>query len=159
MTLALLSIAAAPTDRIVYRKILQNQARQVADAWFRCLLEQRPRMASKFVVPVVFADESSASGGGARKQANPNPFVKTPVVLISGDGTARQVRFYEPVSQSREGKTEMVELMYAVTFDDAGQRKSFFVNVTLCRKTFTSGETDWRVYQTVSGVQPKGWAN
>jgi hypothetical protein len=158
LTIALLSVAAAPTDWFVYRQIVQDQAKQVADAWFRCLLENRPRTAGKLVGPMQSSsDDSTASGGATGKRADADRFTKTPVArTLLAMGPRARVRFYQPVTQSRDGIRDFVELMYAVTYDDAGERKSFFVSVQLCRTTYPSGAADWRIVQTANRFQPQG---
>ena len=60
------------------------------------------------------------------------------------------------MTHSKEGYTDTVELLYEVSFDDAGERKSVFVTVQLRRGRLSSGGFDWRIMQTTSGVHPEG---
>jgi hypothetical protein len=155
LTLALLSLAAAPTDRIAYRRIVQHQATQVADTWFRFLQQERPQAAAAMVDLPPVSSRPPAPGQDAAQPVEVDRFAMTPVAkVLLQMGPRAQVRFFRPVAQERQGHVNTVDLMYAVTYDDAGERKSFFVIVKLQRRELSSGEFEWRVTQTVGGARP-----
>ena len=54
------------------------------------------------------------------------------------------VRFYETVDQSHDDNDDVVELLYAVTYEEEGERKSFFVDVEALRMKLADGSADWR---------------
>ena len=51
----------------------------------------------------------------------------------------------------------MVEQLYAVTYEEEGERKSFFVAVQMSRTKLADGTADWRIAQANGGVKPEGW--
>ena len=67
------------------------------------------------------------------------------------------VRFYETVGQSHDDNDDVVELLYAVTYEEEGERKSFFVAVRALRTKLADGSAGWRILQTGGGVKPEGW--
>ena len=85
-------------------------------------------------------------------------YVKVPLVrTLAALGTKARVRFYETVDQSATGQDEVVEQLFAVTYEEEGERKSFFVDVQMVRMKLSDGTADWRIIQTSGPVKPAGW--
>ena len=47
--------------------------------------------------------------------------------------------------------------LYAVTSEEDGARKSFFVSVRMSRPKLSNGKSGWRIVGAEGGVLPKGW--
>jgi hypothetical protein len=150
LTLAMLSIAAAPTDYFVYRRIVRNQARQVADAWLSYLVKGQPQLAGKLLdSPPAPRQPRAAAGGAPAPPVEADRFSRTPVARTMLElGPRAEVQFRTTITQSRQGNTDTVELLYTVIHEEKGERRGFFVTVHLQRTKHSSGNYDWRVVQT-----------
>ena len=83
-------------------------------------------------------------------------YVKIPLVrTLLALGPKAQVRFYETVGQTHENNDDMVEQLYAVTYEEEGEKKSFFVAVEMLRQKLATGEAAWRILQA-DGRRPAG---
>ena len=51
LSLSLLFVVAAPTDWLVYRRIVRNEARQFSTLWFRYLTHDEPQKAHQLTLP------------------------------------------------------------------------------------------------------------
>lgn len=69
------------------------------------------------------------------------PLVRT---LLALDAKA-QVRYYSTVAERQASGEEVLWLVYAVTFDDAGKKKTFFVGLQLQRHKLDDGQANWQV--------------
>ena len=71
-------------------------------------------------------------------------------------GDQAHVRYYDTESRYRAQGDGVVEQVYAVTYQEAGQRKSFFVRLTLRRHHVAStGRAYWQVENHEVGIRPK----
>ena len=82
-----------------------------------------------------------------------SPLVRTLLAL----GPKAQVGFYRTVGQSHNNDRDEVDQLYAVTYEEDGERKSFFVSVHLQRTKLSDGAASWRIISTQGGVRPEGW--
>ena len=80
-----------------------------------------------------------------------------PVRTLLALGPRAVVRFYETVSQWHGGNDDLVESLFAVTYEEGGEKKSFFVDVQAYRRKLADGSAGWRILQTKGGVKPEGW--
>ena len=72
-------------------------------------------------------------------------------------GPKAQVRFYQTADADREDDNDLVNQFYAVTYEEEGERKSFFVLVRMMRQKLGSGQAGWRILAAEGGVRPEGW--
>ena len=70
-------------------------------------------------------------------------------------GPKAQVRFYQTAAQARDNDNDQVDQVYAVTYEEGSERKSFFVLVRMSRLKLRSGGAD--IMQTEGGYRPPGW--
>jgi hypothetical protein len=163
LTLSLLLLAAAPTDWLLYRGLIRREAQQFSALWFRYLLHDEPQKAHQLTTRPQFREALDARlwavyRNSPELRGDLENYVKRPLVrTLLALGPRAQVRYYDTIGQSHEGGREFVEQAYAVTYEEEGQRKSFFVVVRLARMKFVSGEAGWRILQTEAGVRPEGW--
>ena len=164
LVLSTIFLAAAPTDWLVYRKVVRDEARQFADLWFQYLLADQPQMAHQLTVAAQIRQPMNDSLWGVYRN-NPKlrqqlegyvgqPLVRTLLAL----GPKAQVRFYQTAGQAHgDADNDAVELLYAVSYDEGGERKSFFVGVDAARMKLATGGAGWRVTNASGGVRPEGW--
>jgi hypothetical protein len=72
-------------------------------------------------------------------------------------GPRAQVRFYQTGDQTHTDDVDLVDQWYAVTYEEKGERKSFFVLVRMMRQKLSGGKAGWRIMQTEGGGRPTGW--
>jgi hypothetical protein len=163
LALSLLFVVAAPTDWLVYRRIVRNEARQFCTLWFRYLTHGEPQKAHQLtVLPQMRQplDENlwSFYGNNARSRKTLEGYVQLPLVrTLLALGPRAWVRFYETANQGHGGNDDVVESVFAVTYEENGERKSFFVDIQAYRTELADGSAEWRILQAGGGVKPAGW--
>ena len=159
-TLSLLFAAMAPTDWFVYRWMVRSEARQFSALWFKCLTGDEPQKAYQLTLapPSRRALDDRLWDfyrGAPRLREALEGYVQQPLVrTLLALGPRAQVRFNQTTKQTREKGNDQVEQLYAVTYEEEGQRKSFFVCVVMERLKLDNGDADWRVVQTDGSVRP-----
>jgi hypothetical protein len=162
VSLSLLLMVAAPTDWLVYRRVVRDEARQFCTLWLRYLTHDEPQKAHHLTISPMARQPLDGDLWGfyrndARARTSLEGYVKLPLVrTLLALGPRAMVRFYETAGQSQDGDTDVVELVYAVTYEEEGERKSFFVGVQAMRMELADGSAGWRILQ--AGVaRPEGW--
>jgi hypothetical protein len=164
LSLSLLFAAAAPADVLVYRSIVRDEARQFSSLWFRYVTRGEPEKAFQLTLPPQTRQPLNDDLWGYYRN-NPKAsqglegYVKMPLVrtLLALGPSRAVVRFYDIANQVHEDDEDLVELLYAVTYEEDGEKKSFFVAVQALRRP-VDGSADWRIYQVGGGVKPEGWS-
>lgn len=163
MTLALLFAVAAPTEWLVYRAWARGEARQIAELWFQYILQNEPHKAHQLTFP---PQHRQPFDGRLWDFYRNNPRMREGLQSYTAHPTARalltlgpkaRVRFYDTTAQTRSDQEDFVEQLYAVTYEEDGERKSFFVAVKLLRPKPAEGRTGWRIVSAEGGVLPEGW--
>jgi hypothetical protein len=163
LALSLLFLVAAPTDWLVYRRIVRNEAQQFSMLWFRYLTHGAPQKAHQLTVPPQSRQPLGENlwsfyGKNARMRKTLEGYVELPLVrTLLALGPRAMVRFYETAGQSHGGNDDVVESVFAVTYEDEGEKKSFFVNVQAYRTELADGSAGWRILNAGGGVKPEGW--
>jgi hypothetical protein len=81
------------------------------------------------------------------------PTIRTLLAL----GEKAQVRYYKTTFGPRRGDRENLQQLFAVTYNDAGKKKTFFVDVRLEHSTpGNAGRAAWRVTGFEGGVDVTG---
>ncbi|MEN6407818.1 MAG: hypothetical protein ABFC77_15285 [Thermoguttaceae bacterium] len=163
IVLSLLFLAAAPTEWLVYRKAVRDEARVFSAAWFKYLAQNEPQKATQFVSPLQKRQPLNdqlwqyyRTHPLAREELQnyvQQPLIRTLLAL----GPKAETRFYQTASQARWNTADQVDQLYAVTYEDDGEKKSFFVNVKMVRAPQADGHVEWQIMQTEGGVRPEGW--
>jgi hypothetical protein len=164
LSLSLLFAAAAPTDWLVYRHAVRQEARQFSALWFRYLVHDEPQKALQLTVPPQ-SRQPIGEGLWAFYRSTPKArqtlegYVKTPLVrALLALGPRADARFYESTDQAHDDNNDLVSMLYAVTYEGGeGEKQSFFVNVQALRTKLADGSADWRILQTTGPVKPEGW--
>jgi len=153
-----LCFAAAAADRCYYRFRLRQEARQFAAMWFELLAAGRPERAFQLTV-----DEKNRQPLDDRlwEYYRNNPVERTkldhyvapakqgdkpqPVRTLLALGPSATVRYLSAPLQDYDAGLDVVNLRYAVTFDDAGAKKTFVLIVQLMRRKGDDGHAFWRI--------------
>jgi hypothetical protein len=166
LVVAVLCGTAALADFYVYRWLVRREARQFAEAWFGFLAHGEPHKAHQLTLPPAERwplDENlwTFYREGPKWQeklddyiapAKPGEPPRLVHTLLELDDRA-EVRYRETIYEQPLGEMLRVGQVYAVTHDDDGQKKTFFVAVDLERRRLPDGRWNWRLTATkaVSG--------
>jgi hypothetical protein len=163
LVFSLLFLTAAPTHWCVYRRLIRSEARQFCDQWFKYLAQDEPQKAYQLLVEPQERPplddrlwDYYRSHPATRKSLErnvTNPMIRTLLAL----GPGARVRFCQAEGQRREKDADAIRLWYAVTYEETGERKSFFVHLELTPSKQPSGTADWRVLRLGGGARPEGW--
>lgn len=144
------------------RYLLRRQARQFATVWFDALRGQQPQVAHQLTQrPKIRRPLDAAlwefyrTGPDRREQLEEytaQPLVHT--LLALGEGA--RVRYCGTRAVGRYASGFSVFQIFAVTFDQAGRRTTFFVGVD-ARRTAPddSGKADWYLAGAKGGIDPE----
>lgn len=160
---------AAPAHWLTYRELLRREARQFAMAWFDFLREDQPQKAFQLTRHPNYRQPLDDSlwdyyrshehvrrelekyvAPKGRYDTGPR-LVRTLLAL----GPKAQVRYFSTDGQMRLGGVDVVHQTYVVTYDDAGQRKTFFVGLELKRFLIQPDmHASWQLATAKGGVRP-----
>ncbi len=164
LSLALFCLAAAPVRTLVFYHMIDREARCFAMQWFEQLRENQPHRAHQFTAAPenrLPLDEglwdSYLSNEMSRK--NLDSFVNRPVVRqLLALGRKALVRYYDTESFWHEKGLDWVKQIFAITYEDQGEKKTFFVAVYLARHVIgASGNAEWEISNVVGGVRPAAY--
>jgi len=157
--------AVAMTDWYTYSELINREARQFAALWFDSLRDHEPQKAHQLTRPASTRrpfDEKlwDLYFDGSEPREDLKAYLERPEVRTLLDlGNKAQVRYYASPSQSQEGGSDSISLVYAVTYPEAKQKKTFFLNLVLQRDHLDSPpHAEWRIVSTEGGVGPDGKA-
>lgn len=163
LALSLLFLVAAPSDWLAYRSIIRDEARQFSALWFKYLNQEEPQKAHQLTL-IPQSRQTLDERLWAYYRNNPKArqdletYVKSPLVrTLLALGPKAQVRFYQNAGQVHDNDNDQVEQLYAITYEEDNERKSFFVLVRMARRKLSNGNAGWRILQTEGGVKPEGW--
>jgi hypothetical protein len=163
LMLSLLFLAAAPANLLTYQVMIRKEARQFSALWFRYLSQEEPQKAYQlYMAPRQRQPLDDHLWQFYRnvpqQRENLEKFVKIPVVhTLLALGPKAQVRFYQTAGNTSQDEDNQVNLDYAVTYEEQGERKSFFVLLRLLRQELNNGQAGWRILNAEGGVRPEGW--
>jgi hypothetical protein len=164
LVLSVVFATAAPTDWLLYRRMVRNEARQISSLWFQFLAQDEPQKAHQLTLaPAVrqLLDHRlwAFYRNDPKLRQALEGYVKAPTIrALLALGPKAQVRFFDTAGQIRdENDDDVVTELYAVTYEEEGEKKSFFVAVQAVRHKLATGEAGWRITQTDGGIRPQGW--
>jgi hypothetical protein len=153
-------IARMTTDYV----LLKEQPRELADRFLEYLRQDDPRRALMLrAVPDVrkSLDDDEAVRLFFRNNVDARSdlaqFVHLPVArTLLALGQRAQIRYYGTMGVGSVGDRALVHYWYTVTFDDEqGNKKTFFVGLTMERKPTRNPELNpWRVQDFVGPIDP-----
>lgn len=87
-------------------------------------------------------------------------YLKTPAITtLRSLGTRATVRHYQTERVETDGRHDLVEDVYAVTYDEDGRPKTFFIKLNMWRNLKSdAGPRLWRVQGPDGAYRPKGWS-
>jgi hypothetical protein len=166
--LSVVFVVAGPAEAIGYRLWVEREARQFADYWFEFLRQNEPQKAHQLslapgVRPPMDAALWEFYRQGPRWYEELGAYVAQPAIrTLLALGPKAEVRFYHIAQHDRQDERDVVEPIYAVTYLDGRQKKTFFVLLSLERQRYRSsdgdrlrlGHADWRIHRVDGGVRP-----
>jgi hypothetical protein len=148
---SLLFLAAAPADWVAYRWLLRDEAQKFAGLWFQYIMQDEPEKALQLTVEyrkrLPFDDKLAAH---YRKNTNAkeqfDKYVETPTIKMLRDlGPKAQVHYSHTSLQGKEGANDVVVQQYDVSYEEDGEKKSFWVSVSMQRNKLSNGNAAWRI--------------
>ncbi len=154
---------AGPVDMGYFRWLVVRESERFAGSFFQDLAAGQPQNA----VQLRHIESRRRSPGDnlwavlrgdakARRELTnfvDEPLIKTLLLL----GERAHARRYETLAIEESGARVSLAQIYAITFDDAGQRTTFFVNLALERTAEVGRPPFWRI-ETLNGpVRPSRW--
>lgn len=163
LLLSLVFLVATPTDWIVYRRMIRAEARQFSALWFEFLTHDQPQKALQLLQAPqqrqrLNRDLWTFYRNDAKQREQLEGYVKDPLVrTLLALGQKAEIRFFDTVEQTNDGNDDVVQQWWAVTYEEEGEKRSFFVVVNMLRQKLPSGKAEWRIYGTGLGPRPNGW--
>jgi hypothetical protein len=158
LCLSLCFAAAAPADRMYYRYRIREEAKPFAAIWFQLLAENRPEMA--YQLTLIAKDRQPLDNGLWDYYVN-NPLVRAgldrfvapakdgenpqPVRTLLALGKSATVRYLDAPLQNQDEGVDILRLRYAVTYDDAGEKKTFILFLELLRMKGGEAPAYWKI--------------
>ena len=171
--LAVFWLTAAYSDWAYFRWRIRDEARQAALFWFDLLAKDRPELAYQLtLVPQqrhalderiwdFYVDSESEAGkwftnlknyvAPGQSEESPN-LVRTLLAL----GNSAKVRYLGTLDQFYVESKYIVDQMYAVTFVESGEKKTFFVLVRMARDLEGGNHAVWRIVYAEGNVDEYG---
>jgi len=163
LAVSILFLAAAPAHWQAHRRLLCKEARHFARLWFAYLAQNEPHKAYQLLKepgerrPLDERLWDYYRSRPALREAfegfAASPLARTLLAL----GTGAETRFYQSLRQWRENNAEELDLLFAVTYEENHERKSFFVQMGLTRSLMPDGGAEWRIARLRGGVKPPDW--
>ncbi|NQT37619.1 MAG: hypothetical protein HQ581_09030 [Planctomycetes bacterium] len=152
---------AGPVELFCSRWLVRREARQFAEAWFEYLRQGEPHKAHQLTLPL--ADRLPLDDSlwleyqqGLRldlKEELKKPLVRSLLHL----GDQAQVRFYQTTMQDRTGNRDRLEMVYAVTYPEGEEKKSYLVSVRLERREIEhTTRAGWHIIGADGGIRRPG---
>jgi hypothetical protein len=160
--LSLLFLVAAPAEWLVYRWQIRREAVCVGDAWFAMLRDHQPQMAFQLTqeprrrhpldntLAKVYRDSPELRDGLAAYLRQP------PVRTLLALGHGAQAHCDRIDDQQRLFNCDCVQPVYAVSYEEAGRKKSFFVVLHLVRWRLSGGASGARAVWQLTGAEEPG---
>lgn len=164
LAISLLIGVGAPTRVLTHRWVAMNQTRRFADEWFAHLRDGNPQMALE-MTREISKRRPLNEHLWQRYRDNPNDaemlrkYVREPVVAtLLALGDSATVRYYETIKYESIPTGDAIQHLYAVTYEDDGQRRTFFVAVGVGRdfKPYR-GVVSMRIFAVDGNIIPPAW--
>ena len=164
LALALLFGTLAPARVYSYDYFQKQDARRFAGAWFEFLRRGEPHKAYQLTLAPTertLDDEhlTTAYRDIPALREGLKRYVETPLVrTLLALGERAEVRRYDTEKAATDKRNDLVEEVYAVTYEEDGQTKSFFIKLTLVRNLKDlQGPPRWHLQSAEGGYRPQSW--
>ena len=143
---------AAPAELLANRWLIRNEGRRVAVEFLREIQQDHPAAAHQLTLPAgrrapASVDLGASYYAGSDARAGLESFVAQPAIqaLLTLGGKAR-ICYYDTEFQGHDDEGDVLRLVYAVTYDEAGQKTSFFLGLSLRRRVLAAAHlVDWQI--------------
>jgi hypothetical protein len=154
----------APARTFYYAHLMREDSRAFVSQWFEYLRRGEPQKA--YQLTLSSSDRKPLDGelwdayrSTPSQSAGLKGYVKTPLVrTLLALGDKATVRLWDNENAKTDGRIDLVDDVYAVTYEQDGRRKSFFVYVQSVRGLEPKrGHAGWRISDAQGGYKPKSW--
>jgi hypothetical protein len=155
LVLSLVFLVAGPTQWLAYRWQVRAEARRFSEMYFRVLTNRHPERAFQLALPPPqrqsLKDDDqlwSFYRNNQKMRLGLENFVKAPVVrtLLALGSERAIIRFYETLDQEGiDGNRDLVKERFAVTYEEEGEKKTFFADVRMMREQVAGGGAEWSI--------------
>lgn len=159
--LAVLVLVAVPTRWFVWHVLVEAEATRFGDQFMQLLAAGKPIEAHQLSLPVNLRlppDDSMLEiyrSDPARIEGVRSFVADRPMRALLALGERADIRLYEVESVMTNGSSAAVSLLYAITFDDQGTRRTFFERLILLRESRPgASRSGWKVHQVSGDVLP-----
>jgi hypothetical protein len=162
LVLSVIFGTAAVAEYTTYRALVRREGQQFAKEWFDLLAARQPQKAYQFTMPPGDRHPTDDTlwgfyRDGPRWHRQLLTYVEQPLVrTLVALGPNALVRYYATDGQTSDGERDILTQAFAVTLDDAGQRKTFFVGLTLHRHHLDDGQAAWKIFDMHTTFKPPG---
>lgn len=162
LMVSMLCAAAAPTEWLTHQWIIDAEARQFARIWFEFLRADEPLKAIQLEEhgslrqPLDDSLMRTYPPGSEARQALLTWVGQPEIRALLALGDRADFRYYDTEQRSRAPSEDFVKQVYAVTYHEGSQKKSFFIRLSLERDVDADeGRAYWQVLGTEGGIRPK----
>ena len=150
LLLSLVFSFAGPSEVLASRWLVRSEGRRIAAEFLREIQQNRPAAAFQLTIPAgrrapATVDLGASYYAGSDARAGLERFVAQPPIqaLLALGGRAR-IRYYDTEFQGHDEDGDVLRLLYAVTYEEAGRKTSFFVGLSMRRKVLAAAHVaDW----------------
>lgn len=162
LVVSALCLGTSVSGWLTYRRLVDAEAGRFAPHWFAFLRQGEPQKAFQLMIHPN-GRRPLDEGLWDYYLANSNQREEIEAFLAGDEvrallalGAKADVRYYDTEGQYRDDGADLVEQVYAVTYEEAGQKKSFFVRLTLSRICpLETGRAYWQVANVEGGIRPE----
>jgi hypothetical protein len=168
LALSLIFVAAGPANWLVYWRRIDGEARKFAELWFDLLAKGQPEKAYQLTLSPETRQPLDEGLWEFYRRApqwhykleqfaapdekdQPPRLVRTLLAL----GNKAQIRYQGTIDHYLETPIEGVIQLYAVTFEDAGVKKTFFAVIRLGRRIDTPAAASWQILDASGEKKPQ----
>lgn len=164
LTAAVVFGIGGPARWISYRWTIEREGRAVARQWFEFLRDNDPPRAFQLTLPPQDRRRLGKDPWDFYRR-DPDewrkihtwltrPLVRTLLAL----GRNAKVRFCRTNDHRTSREADSLELIYAITYGQGSQRRTFFAQVFMLRNVNSqTGKASWQLLYARGGYRPKGW--
>ena len=158
-------IGVGAITRFISRQTsIEREARAASEEWFAYTAAGEPHKAHQLslrpVERAILDDKLwRAYRHSASLQKQLRDYIRQqPMRTVLALGKGATARYYETEAHQSDYATDRVVAVYAVTYEEEGKKKSFFVRLSVTRtKDAASGITGWQVGELRGGYRPESW--
>ena len=166
LMLSIFFAAMVPAEWFTYRWAIRSEAHRFAAIWFETFRNGEPIKAFQLTVaprhrlPLEEVGRRVTTIGSDEYEGFKEFGESSDVRSLLALGEKALVRHYATESQVLNKGDDLVEEAYAVTYEDGGEKKTFFLRLVLGRKQLDGQRgVDWQVVSRRAGYRPVALQN